>query len=263
MPDRLFHYQGFVEPHLVSLLSGGIVKLSRPDRFNDPWDCRVHYRVATSTSEKERVFDWLKTEHRKRRPLVAEAERARLAQQTMADLSGFVEKMEREMYSAICNGYKVYCLSEHPDSALMWAHYTVSHTGVCLEFDAQKAPFTRATGATKVTYSTTYPDHDLCDTGYKPLITKSEDWAYEAEWRLVAEERAFATAPVPPGALITDNDFLTLPAGVLSSVTIGCLASDSSRRQIERLVKSRAPGVLVRQATLATDRYEIKIDPPF
>jgi hypothetical protein len=263
MPDRLFHYQRFVEQHLVSLLSGRTVKLSRPDRFNDPWDCRVHYRVPTSTAEKERVFDWLKTEHRKRQPLVGEAERAQLAQQTMADLSSLVEKMESGMYSAICNRYRVYCLSEHPDSALMWAHYADSHTGVCLEFDAQKAPFTRATGATKVTYSKAYPDPDLCDTGYKPLITKSDDWAYESEWRLIAEERAFATAPVPPGALITDNDFLTLPAGVLSSVTIGCLASDTSRRQVEHLVRIHAPGVLVRQAALARDRYQLRIDPPF
>jgi hypothetical protein len=36
MPNRLFNYQRFVEAHLISLLSAGQLKLSRPDNFNDP-----------------------------------------------------------------------------------------------------------------------------------------------------------------------------------------------------------------------------------
>jgi hypothetical protein len=92
-------------------------------------------------------------------------------------------------------------------------------------------------------------------------VTKSEDWSYEAEWRLIAEERAFALAPLPDDALRTDDDFLTLPAGVLKSVTIGCLADASSHRLIE-FVKTHATDVLVRQATLASDRYELRITPP-
>ncbi|WOJ89546.1 DUF2971 domain-containing protein [Methylocapsa polymorpha] len=165
------------------------------------------------------------------------------------------------MYRAICETYRVYCLSEIPDSPLMWAHYAGSHTGVCLEFDALTAPFTRRTGATKIKYRTTYPAHDIV-TGYEFLITKSQDWSYEAEWRLIAEERAFEIAPEPDDALRTDNDFLTLPSGVLKSVTIGCLADESSRRLIEHLVKTHATNVLVRQATLASDRYELRISPP-
>jgi hypothetical protein len=46
------------------------------------------------------------------------------------------------MYEALCQSYRVYCLSEVCDSSLMWAHYADSHQGVCLEFDALAAPFT-------------------------------------------------------------------------------------------------------------------------
>jgi hypothetical protein len=94
-------------------------------------------------------------------------------------------------------------------------------------------------------------------------VTKSADWSYEVEWRLVALERGFALSSLDPDLLITDNDFLTLPRGVLRSVTIGCLADDPSRVLIEGLVKIHAPDVLVRQATLASDRYELRISPPF
>src|SRR6516164_10419885 len=102
--------------------------------------------------------------------------------------------------------------------------------------------------------------YDIVSGGYPALFTKSEDWSYEAEWRLIAEERRFARSF---WTLKTNNDFLTLAPGVLTSVTIGCLADEPSRQRIEDIVFSNAPGVLVRQATLAPDRYELRINPPF
>jgi hypothetical protein len=71
------------------------------------------------------------------------------------------------MYKGLCQLHRVYCLSEVCDSPLMWAHYTGSHTGICLEFDALAAPFTRQTGAAKVIYRKTYPSIDITGTGYE------------------------------------------------------------------------------------------------
>jgi Protein of unknown function (DUF2971) len=140
----------------------------------------------------------------------------------------------------------------------MWAHYAGSHTGICLEFDARVAPFTRQTGAAKVRYRSTYPAEDIVTSGYGPLITKSDVWAYEAEWRLIAEERGVAQAAE---TLKTDDGFLTLPTGVLKSIIVGCLATEDSRQLIARLVRTHAPEVMVRQATLARDRYAVVIAP--
>jgi hypothetical protein len=138
----------------------------------------------------------------------------------------------------------------------MWGHYAGSHTGICLEFDARCEPFATAE---KVKYVSAYPAFDVV-TGSYPLVIKSADWSYEAEWRLIAEERAFARSP---RTIKTDNDFLTIPSGVLKSVTIGCLTDKSTRRRIENRIKTNAPSVLVRQATLAPDKYELVITPSF
>lgn len=261
MPDRLFHYQKFVCKHFISLLSERKVRLSNPNNFNDPWDCRVHYRAPRDSEEGRRLLEWL-AKMVERFVQISEAEFVPRAQDFMSNPSSFVQ-MQEGMYRELCKVFRVYCLSEIPDSPLMWAHYADSHKGVCLEFDALTAPFSRGSGATKVKYQDTYPAYDIDTAGYKFLVTKSEDWSYEAEWRLIAEERAFAQAPTPRDVLTTDDDYLTLPAGVLKSVTIGCLADESSRHLIEHLVKSYAPGVLVRQAVLASDRYELIITPPF
>ena len=243
------------------LLAKRTVKLSRPDAFNDPWDCRVHFSVPHDWRERKRHVQWLADRHRKRFPDINRAERRRRTSEFMkpAKLEAKFLEMEEQMYKGLCQLHRVYCLSEVCDSPLMWAHHTGSHAGICLEFDALAAPFTRQTGATKVIYRRTYPAYDITGTGYEPLITKSDVWAYEAEWRIVAEERGVAQAL---GTIKTDNGFLTLPPGVLKSIIIGCLASEESRQLVARLVRTHAPDVLVRQATLARDSYDLVIAPP-
>jgi hypothetical protein len=152
---------------------------------------------------------------------------------------------------------EIYCLSEKADVPLMWGHYAGSHTGICLEFDARRAPFATAE---KVKYVSAYPAFDVLKGSYESLFTKSADWSYEAEWRLITEERSFASSP---RTIKTDNDFLTIPTNLLKSVTIGCLAENSTRQRIENLIKTNAPSVLVRQATLSPDKYELVITPSF
>jgi len=260
MPDSLFHYQPFNEAHVISLLSERTIKLSRPDKFNDPWDCRMRYRVPETVDERNRALAWFEQMHRKQYPCMNEAERAVIMyrhKSTPGALETSISKLGKEMYPAVCQQYRVYCLTEKPDSALMWGHYARSHTGICLEFDAMKVPFT---AATKVSYQTTHPIYDVVTGGSELFFNKSNDWSYEAEWRLVAEERAFARSRE---TIKTDDDFLVLPPGVLKSVIIGSLADARSRHQIERLIKQHAKGILVRQTTIAPDRYGLIINPSF
>jgi hypothetical protein len=255
-PDRLFHYQPFHEDHLATLFAS-----SRPDSFNDPWDCRVHYKVPTDTEGRKRVVDYLTELHRKRHPSVPEPKRALRAYELKTDITKFEAaylQLEGDLYAAICNRYRIYCLTERADVPLMWGHYAVSHTGVCVEFDGRVSPFA---DAIQVQYLAAYPARDVVEhAGYEPLITKSRDWSYEGEWRLISEESG---AALSAATLKTDNDFLILPAGAVKSVTIGALADETSRRKIERLIKTKAPDVVVRQASLAQDRYELVITPAF
>jgi hypothetical protein len=255
----LFHYQRLVEDHLITLLAKRAVKLSRPDAFNDPWDCRVHFSVPHDKRELRRLFQWLADrQDRKISPFTRHERRQRAHElkSKPAELRAKFLEMEQLMYRGLCKLHRVYCLSEVCDSPLMWAHYTASHTGICLEFDALAVPFAHAA---KVIYRTTYPAYDITGTGYQPLTTKSEVWAYEAEWRIIAEERTIAQARE---TIKTDNGFLTLPPGVLKSIIIGCLASEESRQLVASLVRAHAPDVLVRQATLAHDSYDLVIAPP-
>ena len=211
-PKRLFHYQPFVVEHLVSLLSERRIKFSCPNNFNDPWDCRVHYQIPKSPEEITRALDWLREVDKKHGPTKTEIQREQMLEAHRADpskMGNLVKALEHKMYEAISKQYRVYCLSEIANNQLMWAHYAKSHTGICLEFDATVAPFTTKTGITKVQYHKYYPSFDVATGGHKALFIKSDAWAYECEWRLIAEEKAFAREPE---TLKTENDFFVFPS---------------------------------------------------
>ncbi|MDT3668963.1 MAG: DUF2971 domain-containing protein [Aromatoleum sp.] len=118
---------------------------------------------------------------------------------------------------AISFGGKVgmFCLSEDPLNLLMWGHYCNAHQGVVVEFDVTNPFFSARSTASglhqylrKVEYRehrATLPlehfqknkmgllnDHgsgwlDLVRSEHPLMFTKSPDWSYEREWRLVRQ----------------------------------------------------------------------------
>ena len=108
------------------------------------------------------------------------------------------------------NKFLVGCFSGCYDSLLMWSHYADSHHGICIEFDiSEKEEKTFY----KIRYSDNRPSYNLSDSIKKmcqqlyvngqfdqtdgfiikllsePYITKSIDWAYEKEYRLIYTEK--------------------------------------------------------------------------
>jgi hypothetical protein len=95
-PNRLIHYRPFKEEHLVSLLPEGKLKLSRPDKFNDPWDCRMHYHVLTDPAGRERVIKHWTELRRKKFPHISEAKRALMAYEFKSTLSKVADGLDTE-----------------------------------------------------------------------------------------------------------------------------------------------------------------------
>src|SRR5262249_17850696 len=106
----------------------------------------------------------------------------------------------QQLIEAMTNGHtlkamhlwRMYCLTPHPDSLLMWAHYGEKHEGICLEFDA-----TREFG---LAYRVAYSDNLIAITpdllrenvalAEAMVLTKSSEWKYEDEYRMLARDGA-------------------------------------------------------------------------
>jgi hypothetical protein len=92
-------------------------------------------------------------------------------------------------------GMGVLSLSEDPKNSVMWGSYSDSHRGFCLGFEYHE---TNVLGqySNNVNYLDTMPKpsaklfaHDAGnDALYQIAYSKSKDWAYEKEWRVLKQE---------------------------------------------------------------------------
>ena len=77
---------------------------------------------------------------------------------------------------------RIICFAEDCDSLLMWAHYGGHLQGACLCFDVQKDP-----KLFKHVYNIDYTHMRNREQNYNFYYSKSKDWQYEKEWRIVVE----------------------------------------------------------------------------
>jgi len=93
----------------------------------------------------------------------------------------------------------VFCLSETHDNLLMWSHYAQNHTGAVIKLLSLPEVDSPVIVAQPVRYTTQMPRLTFAalmdfDKARKEIIenitlTKSEVWAYEKEWRIIASLR--------------------------------------------------------------------------
>jgi hypothetical protein len=214
------------------------VHFSSPAHFNDPWDCSPLYSAAGLEDEScrdrwTRFFSPLTdTLPELSRRVVEE----RLLLRDPAFLGRTMENLNRHSREITLQRWRIYCLTPHPDSLLMWAHYADRHRGICLQFDTSVPCIG---GAFEVIYQKDRPVID-CHTlanatamAEKMVLVKSGDWSYEQEYRILGRAGEFDQQPaqsIPK----TTGDFLDLPRGALTGVIAGCKADIDLVRKIVR-----------------------------
>jgi Protein of unknown function (DUF2971) len=256
---RLYHYDKFVPEYLEDLLTNQRVHFANLANLNDPWDCRPWFdpTVLEEAQVLEQFAEWIFSFA----PTSPVSEEQRLATEIRMRVDpayrrGILERFSSDFLRMIPNRWRIYCLTPIPDSTLMWSHYADNHRGIVLEYSTDNAVFGIAQ---EVQYLSSYPrwsPHDLMTKStVQLLLTKSDDWEYEREYRVIgfAEgvERAVMSHP-----LILKGPYLGLPNGALKSVIAGC---ESELGIIQELVQRCLPSLPVKRAVRASDRYKLTI----
>jgi hypothetical protein len=215
IPAKLYKYQDYT-PQTLDNLKGRRIWFSKPENFNDPFDCAIPFRVTTevSTEDLKAIYKKYQQEVGSKQELdekmlsgdLSEELKARVIRAAVA-----ASLHKRPQYRNV----GVACFSEKVDDLLMWSHYANGHRGFCLEFDTHYAPFAEAGKLHQVKYSHAYPGLNPVDVilGRMPhlpaalLTTKSEQWSYEREWRIIHNE---------------GNKECTVEAAALTGVYLGC-----------------------------------------
>jgi hypothetical protein len=144
---------------------------------------------------------------------------------------------------------RVLCLCETQTNPRLWAHYSDGHRGFCLEFDSTLKPFSHAL---RVRYTKDYPKLDINAPANKFfrtfLLTKSELWKDEEEWRCVDFPGGSAQWPIPKKAL--------------KAVIFGTRASADLRATIAQLITAHKPWVELREVVEIPFSYDLQVRPP-
>ena len=98
--------------------------------------------------------------------------------------------------------------------------------------------------------------HLVADSGADILLTKSDDWKYEREYRIIGfgdtVSRPFGESP-----LTLRGNFMHLAAGSIKSVIVGCEANFS---QIEEVVTAADPALRIKRAVRSPSKYRLVIE---
>jgi Protein of unknown function (DUF2971) len=221
--QKLYHYETFSAEFLEGILSTKKIRVSNIGNVNDPWDCRPWF--DKDLSDSMRRSEWaeffqplleLRTEEQRE----AMAKMNPVWTDNGPFLARTIDSLIANVVENNINNWRIYCLTPHPDSILMWSHYSSKHTGICLEFAIEGNDFG---SAQKVAYRDDFPVITPELLGNPPalteiiLLTKSKQWCYETEYRLLARDRKTD----PTFSLTHEGDFLSLPAGALTAVIVG------------------------------------------
>lgn len=255
--EYLYHWQPANLGRLEVTLRRGTIYCSRPSDFNDPWDCRPFFNTELLDDPEER------RKHIKWAVKICRLD-GRMSEGDIEDMARRLEdrdlleenvrEITREMQEAVLERYRVYCMCPDISNQLMWAHYADCHRGVCLEFNVKNEVIC---AALEVQYFSAFPMtrqySDDPKENLLPLLAKSDAWAYEREFRLVAQERGSAT---PHDTLLTENGQLKLTDGALSSIIVGCQGPYDEVRDLVRDCGAKVP---LRRAHRVENRYALDI----
>lgn len=210
VPHKLYKYQPFNQYSLINLIKRQLY-FSKPENFNDPYDCDPPFRIA-KTHRTEKNINSLFARIRNSRTDTAAFDMNYLTKGKPN------KRFEREFIDSpnsireqIRAKTGVTCFSENVDDILLWSHYADMHKGFCLEFDTQ-VPIMKGQPNTKL-YKVKYPKsnsyrrlniRDILnkfDVLEVLLTTKSHHWHYENEWRIFCDEGGSKAYPFNLNAL--------------------------------------------------------------
>jgi len=238
----------------ISTLKSGMLWLARPECFNDVFELRPHFQSLEQFQLPV--------------PKDATEEVLAMIVEKQADLDK--QLLRPAIKDTLIDGHTktivVLSLAETCDSLRMWAHYADAHRGVALGFDTetQILEWSEQQRLQRVSYSKTRPSRALWEdvTNDDLLFTKSHEWSYEHEWRLVESHyNADDSGVIEPGHENRPIHYsFRFKSESLRRVIIGCRASTEVIDEIEALVSEKYENVEeTRKAKRHPTEYRIEI----
>ena len=248
VPKYLYKFRSFGDKNHEAMLTDNELFFASPDKFNDPFDCSVPIRYEDFT--KTEFFAYWTAVYRRDFPMVRDNEIRKMVKEfynKVRSPSGrtiLVRSQEETIRRMRSRDIGVFSLTANLSSILSWSHYADSHRGFCVGFHTVNLQaFLEKQGSfldlRSVDYTKEYPFINAYKTSYEEITnrivwTKSKDWDYEHEYRVLWLNGA--------------NKLLKIPNGIIRRVVLGCQVNPTDKTEMISILRSRADWISLFQA---------------
>lgn len=230
-PASLYKYYRGTERDIENLKANKMW-YSAPCKYNDVFDCEI-------TVDETALFDCALQ-------LAPDGTKIRTGSPAWKQLRQTMYKEIKSFcstFESMRSGMGIVCLSESDESLLMWAHYANNHHGMCVEYDLMEinkqlnfTPVPIIYSDDRVCFNVLNPatiGNDSVALFLRSITSKSEEWSYEREWRIIRDAVACGDCwnSEKKGALLD----MICP----SSITLGCAADEELEKSVREYCEEK------------------------
>ncbi len=286
---RLYKYCG---PERLQVLENASIRFSQPHVFNDPFEMLPHIEGVI---ERQSFMDLLNNpdhqdvgvntflEKMKESPIFAALPDETLKrgfEQSSPSMKGvlsdLMDVLSHAMSPTFGKGLRegfnknvgVLCLCESYTDLLMWGHYGNCHTGFAIEFNPYHAFFHQRKSDNdelrelrKVIYTEKRPSLYLNRLNYTDLcLTKSAEWKYEREWRMVV---SLEDSDRKIGEGEDAIHLFNFPRQCITGIILGCKSTPELKQKIFDILDAHPEHweTSVRRAEMDKDKFGLSFHP--
>ena len=193
----------FLAPQRVSVLEDCLVGLTPPAEFNDPFEAYPAIAGLFGANPANIIANGALEAMRQDGLTIDDDTGAEVAAEIAAWNTSASSELPSIVFRTASRQLGILSLTSANANALMWAHYARSHRGFAVGFDSRNQFFDRRQSPEDpinhlrpVNYRADRPEVYLFDESDRArdaarlalelFLTKSIDWSYEAEWRLIS-----------------------------------------------------------------------------
>lgn len=243
----------YISPERIDVLENLNIRFTQPLYLNDPYETNP---VITGSELLDEQWEMIGK---------IECERNGLNYESLKPLNE--RKIRDKMFPGAIQIMKVFfhhrigilSLSETHDNALMWSHYCSNHQGYVIEFNSEHNFFRSNNkdyvieNTSKVVYTNNRPNVTLERLSMKDLyFTKSTDWSYEREWRILKSIEK-ADTKIENGNISLFN----LPTEIVKGIYLGAAASDEFEASVLSAIEKNKLKCKVNKMVLNPLNYNI------
>lgn len=257
IPNPMYKYRDWADDFHKRIVIKGEIYLPSQDQFNDPYDATLPFKYKEEDmADSAMVFTKLLELGRIHSPGIKDAELHRLCfeRQNSGDFeNGKYWKDGYEEHKKELNRFGILATTTKKDNLLMWAHYANCHKGFCIGFDKFILFKSIQSTLSPVIYEKELPKipllfNDKYATSYLRLLTtKSIDWRYEDEYRIVLIEGARTKFYLPPEGI--------------KEIIFGLKMPEQHKEEISELVKEKLPHVQLFQSCMNLEEFKLDMIP--